>query len=965
MASSGSVFSQTLQEITNTKLEELAKKRGLFEKQKATAIAAADSKKDALDMLTALADGVKKCFSLTVKDGKVVRANNGHPRLVVALQNLDRFIDQARFDPSISSDIVAQWKNTLLRYLETQSLKHQYADLYGKMTVEWLTSSIPKTKATEVDAMDVSDDFEELSTRAKIESRKEWEERVFVEASVDRSAITDFLNQLFDTKESKKALQQLRKEVSSMEYHLRADKQFGLTTLSWIIKGLLASDLLSNEKRQVLRDFEHNTVILMELADVLNMRMSGLKNWSWGNEVNVEQRRQLNGIYNIYMHEDLLQAIFLQYIGVQWSVKIKASFKNILNNRDVWKSGHQELSPLQKQRRSWYLPTPSYGSTVQQIRSACYEQGFFVSQLLDTVNQDTSVDEGDEEAYLEVQDIAPQSKQARQSAPVQQMAQTTRRPLASRATPVPPQPSTMRFGKRTEAVVKEDGDDADEDMGFGLFNHIDMSVYKPKNPMDAKRRLLHLLSTELLVKTRIDGEFCCFRSQFQQWNPSLPHATVCTILSFFGFSNKWITFFTTFLQAPLKFLGEDDKARLRRRGTPGAHALSDFFGEVVLFCLDFAINQSTNGERLWRLYDDFWFWSADAKTCVEAWKTIEKFNTITGMTLNETKSGAVRIVRSGGQLSSAKLDKSLPDGDIRWGMIYLDGNTGKFTIDRRMVDKHIEELRRQLKDKERSIFAWVQAYSTYASVFFTSNFGKPANCFGREHLDAMLSSHERIQKTLFSGKDGTITSVVDWLKKQIEERFGVKNVPDGYLFFPTELGGLDVKSPFINLLQIRDSVAKDPDELLNRFEESERDAYAAAKKKYLEKKPWLYATRTGRYRPDQPQEFMSFDEYIKFREEIRYEYSDQLAAKYELLLQQPQEDPIDVAEQNVFEALDRIKVIAPIKSWYSMDPYWKWVAMLYGPEMLTMFNGFEIVDAGLLPMGMVGLFRSGRVSWQE
>lgn len=102
-----------------------------------------------------------------------------------------------------------------------------------------------------------------------------------------------------------------------------------------------------------------------------------------------------------------------------------------------------------------------------------------------------------------------------------------------------------------------------------------------------------------------------------------------------------------------------------------------------------------------------------------------------------------------------------------------------------MVDKHIEELQLQLQDK-KSIFSWIQAWNTYAGRFFIHNFGKPGNCFGREHVDSMLEWLERIQRRIFSD-----TSVVEYLKNTIRERFGVSDIPDGYLYFPTSLGGLE------------------------------------------------------------------------------------------------------------------------------------------------------------------------------
>jgi hypothetical protein len=144
--------------------------------------------------------------------------------------------------------------------------------------------------------------------------------------------------------------------------------------------------------------------------------------------------------------------------------------------------------------------------------------------------------------------------------------------------------------------------------------------------MEAKQKLLHVVATEIVLNTRLHGELACFRSNFESWNPLLPHETILTVLQFFGVGAKWRTFFKTFLQAPLKFA--DDKSsspRLRRRGTPGSHALSDVFGEVVLACLDFSVNQATDGEMMYRLYDDIWFWSKDYEECAKAWDCVRQF----------------------------------------------------------------------------------------------------------------------------------------------------------------------------------------------------------------------------------------------------------------------------------------------------------------------------------------------------
>lgn len=54
------------------------------------------------------------------------------------------------------------------------------------------------------------------------------------------------------------------------------------------------------------------------------------------------------------------------------------------------------------------------------------------------------------------------------------------------------------------------------------------------------------------------------------------------------------------------------------------------------------------------------------------------------------------------------LDERLPQGQIRWGFLCLDPISGRFDIDQKMVDSHIEDLRKQLQGKSKSIIDWIQ-----------------------------------------------------------------------------------------------------------------------------------------------------------------------------------------------------------------------------------------------------------------
>jgi hypothetical protein len=124
MESSGSVFSETLREITNTKLDELAKKRHSFEQQKAAVTADLNQQTNAIDRLHTLSAGTKRCFGIKLdKSGNVVTHRTAFPRIETQLKNLDRFLSQARYDPSVSSKMLASWEKSLMDHLDTQSLK--------------------------------------------------------------------------------------------------------------------------------------------------------------------------------------------------------------------------------------------------------------------------------------------------------------------------------------------------------------------------------------------------------------------------------------------------------------------------------------------------------------------------------------------------------------------------------------------------------------------------------------------------------------------------------------------------------------------------------------------------------------------------------------------------------------------------------------------------------------------------
>jgi len=142
---------------------------------------------------------------------------------------------------------------------------------------------------------------------------------VFTPLERDGDEIQEYLEGLFEGDNGIKALKRLRRGMDGGTHQYSGFAPFDEQTLIWSLKGLLTNDLLKDDKKAILEEFLKDEVARGEICDVLNMQYADLENWSWdaGEEgLPVEPRKQLNGKVRIMMDEDVLQAIFLHYIGM-------------------------------------------------------------------------------------------------------------------------------------------------------------------------------------------------------------------------------------------------------------------------------------------------------------------------------------------------------------------------------------------------------------------------------------------------------------------------------------------------------------------------------------------------------------------------------------------------------------------------------------------------------------------------
>ncbi|KFZ07473.1 hypothetical protein V501_06425 [Pseudogymnoascus sp. VKM F-4519 (FW-2642)] len=852
------VISQVLDSITSTKLQELSKLRANFELGKSELLQLVDAEEQQSKRVLLLLEGGEKLCTLEDLGGDTA----------FSAESIRCFIKQAQHDPSVSVGLQKEWEVDLRRRLDVNSLRFEYAEMYGNLVTEWLENPL-------VNKDDKDDASYQAVGRAEMhDQRSTWESYVFKPLETDTAAINSYLDQLFtSSKYREERLEVLRQTTRDFEESLLSEEQFDEDSLKWIIAGILGSDGITDAKRTALTDFASNKTVLKELADVLNMRMRNLDTWSWGVEgTPVEQRRQLNGRYRFYHDEDLLQAMFLRYIGCEWSAQLKASLKTFAESPKTWI--HPKPAMTKAEVAQWSgcehaLRTGGAEQCVQHKHARIWMNDVFLEQL------QSSADE-------------------------------------------------------TPRAYNDDdnGDDSD-----------DGSDAKTKSPQRIIQKVLRLLETDIIMKTRLGEDVTVVRSDFKWFGPSLPHSTMFTVLRYYGVSDRWIGFFKKALEAPMQFIndGPDAPVQVRKRGTPISGPLSDMLAESVLFCLDFAFNQRTNGAFLWRLHDDIWFWG-DKSTCETGWNVMTEFAELMGLDFAEDKTGCVQIAADGSQSTSTS--SVLPAGDVVWGFLKLDAKSGRFVINQKQVDKHIKELRLQLSSC-KCVFDWIQAWNIYATRFFTTNFGRPANCFGRAHVDEILETFEKIQKQLFTNEDDSVTSVI---KKMLSDRFGIQDIPEGYIYFPSAIGGLEVQNPFIGPNLVRESLPASPQVYMDRFFRNEAEAYQKAKETFES-----HALKSG-HKVKDPVDFLTFEEYTRYREFK----SAELGEAFDLLMGEP-----------VPEYLN-LRVFKTRRLRHDLSgPYYRWILQLYATEMVRRFGGLDIVQPGLLPMGMVTMFKKSRFQWRD
>lgn len=517
MPDPSAVLSQTLQRLTDVKFGEIEKQLNAFTEFRNKTTPHLNQQESQHDRLTTLLDAIKANPSISDRS---------------EFRDIRRLVGLSKYDPSVPQSLLDGFEKQLQLAIEGKQRSYQFARLYARLLGEWIKpGDTPIDTADDGEPKEVvetQDDFEIVEKDRLRQLVRKFESVAFTAVDTDESEIDVYLHSLFEGEEGASVLEDLRTRTQRWaDTFASTHKVFNPTTIRQSIKGLFKEDLLKDEKKTILQEFEKSDTVLNEIADVLNLRFADIENWSWDapDGLPVEPRRQLNGKYRVMADEvravardvwprmfelterlqDVLQAIFLHQIGVNWAVQFKATWSTLAPNDsrrpDLWRDT-TTLPQEQVERRRYFDPTSDYEDLLN-VASAQRRQRkeFLLAQLPDSVE------------------------------------------------------------KSHKNPYDNDDDDDSED---------DEPGEESSSPL--KQRILRRLATDIITHRSVHGEVAAAQGDLHWFSPGLPHTTVSAVLRFYGVPSQWLKFFESFLKMPLNvgagLDGTAGEVRIRQRGTP-------------------------------------------------------------------------------------------------------------------------------------------------------------------------------------------------------------------------------------------------------------------------------------------------------------------------------------------------------------------------------------------------------------
>ncbi|KAF7723622.1 hypothetical protein EC973_001816 [Apophysomyces ossiformis] len=306
--------------VSNFKIQELQEQKAKQDPYYEDVLERAKAVSGSIEEVRILFEGIKK--------SPVQQTTN------ISLDDVRNFLDVAKYSMA-SSDHIKHWTTLLREEIEFLRQKRAYACLYAEVLKEELLN-------------------ESLNSKPAKASEKSSEEDLCLEERVNVKDFESFLEELFEAEshEMEEELVSVRKGMKSFCDSLRKNPVTPDEVLQ-CVQGLAKADALSASKTAGLDAFKGNNSLLEDTAALLTKKLVDMESWSWSNDgLNMVVRRGIAGKYRYFADYNIIERIFLQYIGVEFAVQLKKTltslFSNIIQKKVNEETG--EWFSIQRQR---------------------------------------------------------------------------------------------------------------------------------------------------------------------------------------------------------------------------------------------------------------------------------------------------------------------------------------------------------------------------------------------------------------------------------------------------------------------------------------------------------------------------------------------------------------------------------------------------------------------------------------
>ncbi|CAO3675124.1 unnamed protein product [Umbelopsis ramanniana] len=325
-------LNQILYEVTSEKIMELQRQKDVLGRYYSDVLKAADASKDLVKEIEVLYQGIK--------EAPVQHKKN------LNMESARLFLENLAKDSSTSEQLLRHWIDSFRKEMQYSTCKCTYSYIYGKSLRDELSEEESPVLGTEFYVVP-KEKKEQMTEREK--TIKELEERVFEAGNIDSDAFKAFLDKTFgmENGDIEKVLVKTRKDTNEFCKKM-LEEDITVSALKDCVEGLLSCDLLNSEKQATLRQLKESEPYLQDLATLLSSRLKAVKYWNWPEKgVYVDVRRSMAGRYRAFLDEDIITALFLQYIGVRFAVHLKVELIKMYSVENGPIANYPQRSPSQ------------------------------------------------------------------------------------------------------------------------------------------------------------------------------------------------------------------------------------------------------------------------------------------------------------------------------------------------------------------------------------------------------------------------------------------------------------------------------------------------------------------------------------------------------------------------------------------------------------------------------------------